>query len=373
MADESRTEQATPRRRQKARQKGQIARSREIPGALAMLGAVLTIGWQASSWSESWRGLLRAALGAATTGELTLQSSAFNLTVATALGWVGPSLLLAGALAAAGSVGQGGVVFSAEQLTLKWERLNPASNFQKLFSLAGLSNLLKALIPMSVIAYIALSVISRDWDQILSAVRVGGRGPLAWMFGVVFEISWKACLVFLAWSLVDYMLQKFNFSKQLRMTKQEQREEFKETEGNPASKGRIRRLQKQMRRRLLLKRIERATVVITNPTHYAVALEYRPTEMAAPLVVAKGRNLLAERIKAEARRHGVAIVENPPLAQALYRAVEIGQSIPPKLYRAVAEILAFIFRAQARARTASRRAPVPAAMAPVADRIGRNR
>jgi flagellar biosynthesis protein FlhB len=362
VADQSRTEQATPRRRQKARQKGQIARSREISSALAMMAAVITIGSQASSWREGCRALLRAGLGDATGGELTIQSAALHLAFVTTLRWVGPALLLAWGLAVVGSIGQGGLVFSAENLALKWERLNPASNFQKLFSVAGLSNLLKALVPMSVIAYLALSVISRDWDQILSAVRVGGRGPLAWMFGVVFEISWKACLVFLAWSLVDYLLQKFNFSQQLRMTKQELREEFKETEGNPASKGRIRRLQKQMRRRLLLKRIERATVVITNPTHYAVALEYRPAEMAAPLVVAKGRNLLAERIKEEARRHGVAIVENPPLAQALYRAVEIGQSIPPKLYRAVAEILAFIFRAQARARTASRQAPAPPGM-----------
>jgi len=362
MADESRTEQASALRRQKARRKGQIPRSREISGALAMLGAVMTIGWQASSWSESWKGLLRGALSAATSGELTPQSNAFHLLATTTFRWVGPALLLTWSLAVLGSVGQG-VVFSAEPLGLKWERLNPASNLQKLFSLVGLSSLLKAVIPMSMIAYFVLSTLSRDWDQILSAVRVGGRGPLAWMFGVVFEISWKACLVFLAWSFVDYMLQRFNFSKQLRMTKQEVREEFKETEGNPASKGRMRRLQKQMRRRLLLKRVQRATVVITNPTHFAVALEYRPAEMAAPLVVAKGRNLLAERIKEEARRHGVAIVENPPLAQALYRAVEIGQSIPPKLYRAVAEILAFIFRAQARARPASRRAPVPAAIA----------
>jgi len=361
MADDTRTEKATPRRRQKAREKGQIARSREISGSLALITIVVTIGTQASSWSEGWRGVLRAALDVATKGELTPQSSAFHLMAMTTLRWVGPAMVLAWGTSLIGSVAQGGLVFSGEQLTLKWERLNPASNLQKLFSLSGLSNLLKTLIPMSVIAYLALAAITRDWQRILTAVRVGGRGPLAWMFGVVFEIAWKAGLVFLAWSLVDYMLQRFNFSKQLRMTKQELREEFKETEGNPANKGRIRRLQRQRRRRMLLKRIERATVVITNPTHYAVALEYRPAEMAAPLCIAKGRNLLAERIKEEARRYGVAIVENPPLAQALYRAVEIDESIPPKLYRAVAEILAFIFRAQARAQAASRRTtgPIP--------------
>jgi flagellar biosynthetic protein FlhB len=130
------------------------------------------------------------------------------------------------------------------------------------------------------------------------------------------------------------------------MTRQEVREDFKEMEGHPAIRGRIRRLQREMRRRRMLRDVARATVVVTNPNEYAVALEYKPETMAAPVVVAKGRNLLAQKIKHEARWHGIPLVENPPLAQALYRAAEVGQTIPAKLYTAVAEILAFIYRTQ---------------------------
>jgi flagellar biosynthetic protein FlhB len=130
------------------------------------------------------------------------------------------------------------------------------------------------------------------------------------------------------------------------MTREEVREDFKETEGHPAIRARIRRLQREMRRRRMLRDVARATVVVTNPNEFAVALEYKPESMGAPVVVAKGRNLLAQRIKREARWHGIPLVENPPLAQALYRAAEVGQAIPAKLYAAVAEILAFIYRTQ---------------------------
>jgi flagellar biosynthetic protein FlhB len=153
-------------------------------------------------------------------------------------------------------------------------------------------------------------------------------------------------LVFILWAGFDVLMSRLNFERQLRMTRQEVREDFKEMEGHPAIRGRIRRLQREMRRRRMLRDVARATVVVTNPNEYAVALEYKPEAMAAPVVVAKGRNLLAQKIKREARWHGIPIVENPPLAQALYRAAELGQAIPAKLYTAVAEILAFIFRTQ---------------------------
>ena len=155
-------------------------------------------------------------------------------------------------------------------------------------------------------------------------------------------------MVFAVWFLFDYLLERLSFERQLRMSRQEIREEAKETEGQPLIRSRVRRLQRQMRKRHMLKDVSTASVVVTNPTEYAVALEYRPEEMAAPMVVAKGRNLLAQRIKREANWHGIPIIENPPLAQALYRTVDVGQAIPAKLYAAVAEILAFIYRLQGR-------------------------
>ncbi len=157
------------------------------------------------------------------------------------------------------------------------------------------------------------------------------------------------------WSCADYFLERQRHENDLKMSKQDLRDEFKETEGNPAVKMRIRRLQRQARRRRMLKDVERAAVVITNPTEFAIALEFR-MEMEAPVVVAKGRNLLAAQIREIALWQGIPLVENPPLAHALYRAAEIGQAIPPKLYAVVAEILAAIWRAQARAhRGAGRR------------------
>ena len=164
----------------------------------------------------------------------------------------------------------------------------------------------------------------------------------------VFEIAWKSALVLLVWSVLDYLFERRHFSSELKMSRQEVADEYKETEGNPIIKGRIRRLQRQMRRRKMLDDTKRASVVITNPTEYAIALEYRP-DMAAPVVVAKGRNLLAAQIKEIARWQNIPMVENPPLAHALYRNVEVGQSIPAKLYAVIAEILAAVYRAQARA------------------------
>jgi len=238
-------------------------------------------------------------------------------------------------------------------LSPKPQRLNPANNLGKLFSLNGLQSLLKSLIPSGFVLYIAVGIMVRDWSQILGLSRVGARSSLGWMLAHIFEISWKGCLVFILWSGFDVLISRLSFERQIRMTRQEVREDFKEMEGHPAIRGRIRRLQREMRRRRMMRDVARATVVVTNPNEYAVALEYKPESMAAPMVVAKGRNLLAQKIKREARWLGIPIVENPPLAQALYRATEVGQTIPAKLYTAVAEILAFIYRTQRMVNTAA--------------------
>jgi flagellar biosynthetic protein FlhB len=249
-------------------------------------------------------------------------------------------------VALASSFALGGVVVAPAALAPKPQRLNPVNNLQKLFSLGGVQALLKSLIPSAFVLYIAVAVILRDWGEILQMCRVGVRPSLGWMLGRIFELSWKGGLVFVLWSGLDVLISRMNFERQIRMTRQEVREDFKETEGHPAIRGRIRRLQRDMRRRRMLRDVARAAVVVTNPSEYAVALEYKPETMAAPVVLAKGRNLLAQKIKREARWHGIPVVENPPLAQALYRATEVGQAIPAKLYTAVAEILAFIYRTQ---------------------------
>jgi flagellar biosynthesis protein FlhB len=351
VADDNRTEKATPRRRQKAREKGQVARSRELPGALAVLGIVIFVSWVVPSWFAQWKLLWQQWLVAASGGELSNVTPLLRTTVWTAATWVGPVILLGWVLALVGSVAQGGLVLAPQALAPRWERLNPASNLGRLLSLGSANALLKSVVPVLFILYLVLAMLARDWGQIIQAAHANQRASGVWALALMGEIAWKSCLVFLCWSLMDYLMTRLNFERQLRMSRQDLREENKETEGNPQVKIRIRRLQRQMRRRRMLRDVARATVVVTNPTEFAVALEYRPESMDTPVVLAKGRNLLAQRIRQEANWHGVPIVENPPLAQALYRAVEVGQAIPAKLYAVVAELLAFIYRAQGRLRS----------------------
>jgi flagellar biosynthetic protein FlhB len=201
--------------------------------------------------------------------------------------------------------------------------------------------------------------VARDWTILPGLLHASPRWVASFVGTEVFEVAWKGSLALLLWSAADYFLERQHHENELKMSRQDLRDESKETDGNPAVKQRIRRLQRQTRRRRMLKDVERAAVVVTNPTEFAIALEYR-VDMDAPVVVAKGRNLLAAQIKEIARWHGIPMVENPPLAHALYRAVEVGQAIPPQLYTVVAEILAAIWRAQARAGQASA-APTTAA------------
>ena len=350
MAQENRTEKATPRRRHKAREQGQVLRSRELSSAVALLGLVMAIGWQPLlSWRDGWRALWSHLLAqAASSGTILSVTPLLDEVGFVAARWLLLPLCAAFGMSALASLAQAGLNFSPQALMPKFNRLNPASNLGRLLSFGGASNTLKALVPMTILIYLGLGIMTRDWSPMASSAWSTPSAAVSWILSRIFELSWKASLIFLAWSGMDYMLQKFNYDRQLRMSKEEVKQEGKDTEGSPEIKRRIRRAQRQLRRRFRMADVARATVVVTNPTHYAVALEYRLETMAAPVVVAKGRNLLAQQIKECARWHEVPIVENKPLAQALYQAVEVGEVIPEKLYTAVAEILAFIFRAQGR-------------------------
>jgi len=354
MARDDRTEQATPRRRHKAREKGRVARSRELSGALVTLAGALVLLWVSSAQLEHWRGWWRTLPDYAARADFSAAVPVLTWTGVAALRWMIAPMASIWLLAVASNLAQGGFVFSAQALAPSAERLSPGKKLGQMFSIAGLAPPAKSLIPFSVLLYLGFSMVARDWEWLLRAghMPVGGIGEFA--YGRALEICWKSTLVLLLWAGIDYLLVRQKLERDLRMSKQELRDEYKETDGNPTVKARLRRMQRQMRRRRMLKDVEQASVVVTNPTHFAVALEYRP-QMAAPVIVAKGANLLAEQIKQVARWHEVPIAENPPLAQALYRSVEIGQAIPAKLYAAVAELLAFIYRAQMRAQSAGGR------------------
>jgi flagellar biosynthesis protein FlhB len=350
MADQSKTERATPRRRQKAREQGQVARSRDLVSGLGTAAAVVLLAWQLRAFAADWRGLMRHTL------DMAVLSSEQAIPVwRSQLGIFRPIALVGGLswlVATIGGVAQGGMVFAPSALTPNLSRLSPASRLGQLFSLAALSRMLKSLLPTAAIVYLTVLVLARDWANLCGLLRASGHAIVGFTASRMFELAWKGALVLVIWSAADYLLERWRHENELKMSRQDVREEFKETEGNPAVKMRIRRLQRQARRRRMLKDVERAAVVITNPTEFAIALEFN-LQMEAPVVVAKGRDLLAAQIRQIAQWHGIPLVENPPLAHALYRAVEIGQAIPPKLYAVVAEILAAIWRAQARASQAA--------------------
>jgi len=345
---ENRSEKATARRKQKAREQGQIPRSRDLVTALTLLAATMMLAWQPQVWIGRWRDLFGRLLVASYAGEIGPGTSIFSLTALTLAQWIGPMLLLVLSVAVFSSAAQGGFVFAPQAFKPNWGRLNPASNIRRLFSFAGLSRALRSLVPSGAIVYLFVNILERDLMKITHLARFGPRAVLAELGSLLFELAWKCGLILLAWSGADYFFQRWTYDRSLMMTKQEVKQETKDSEGSPLIRGRIKRMRRAFHRKLLAKEVARATAVVTNPTHYAVALEYRPETMAAPVVVAKGRNLLAERIKQIARWHEVPIIENPPLAQALYKATEVGQAIPPKLYVAVAEILAFLYRTKAR-------------------------
>jgi flagellar biosynthetic protein FlhB len=364
-----RTEQATQHRRDKARREGDQLHSRELSTAAGTLAGVIVLGMLGSRLLIAWRGTFAAFLDLGFPArwepaeiEPTLQALrrlAFSV--------LGPPGVMMAAVAAAslgvGVLQTGGVSFYAGAIGFKPDRINPVSNIKNLFSLRVAARLAKSLLPAGLLAVFAVQRIARQLTvPPFSTARLELLGSD--VYGLLLAAAW---LLF-AWSAIDYLVEWQSRESRLKMSRQDLRDEFKETEGNPQIRGRIRNLQRQMRRRRVKADVSKAAVVLTNPTHYAVALGFDFVTMEAPKVVAKGRNLLAEEIKAEARWAGVPIIENPPLARSLYRSVEVGQPIPVELYAAVAAILAWLYRQRLETELRERRARETAARARAQDR-----
>ncbi|MGB7191777.1 MAG: EscU/YscU/HrcU family type III secretion system export apparatus switch protein, partial [Acidobacteriaceae bacterium] len=269
--------------------------------------------------------------------------------------------LVAGAALVAGISQGGGLYFQAETLKPSWERINPAACLKNLFSARGLSRMGKSPIPVAIL--LALSIHKLRQQSLIPPMSVE-RLPM--MFGIVYDILLDTAFILFAWSAVDYLAEWRSWESRLKMSRQDLREEYKETEGNPQIRGKIRALRRQMRRRRMKADVSRASMVITNPTHFAVALSFDFDTMDPPRVLAKGRDILAEQIKSDARWAGVPIVENPPLARSLYRHVEEGRAIPFDLYAAVAAILAYLYRQQVEERVRREQARQKAARPPAA-------
>ena len=359
-----RTEQATQHRRDKARKEGDILHSRELSSTAGTLAGVMVLGAMGSHLLMVWRGAFAAFLDLGQparweTAEIQPTLYALRRLAMDSLAPLG--VMMAAVAAAALGVGivqTGGVNFHAEMLGFKLDRINPVSNIKNLFSLRAAARLAKSLIPAALLAVFCVQRIARQLSlPPFSIVRLEMLGSD--VYGLLLAAAW---LLF-GWSAIDYLVEWQSRESRLKMSREDLRDEYKETEGNPQIRGRIRNLQRQLRRRKVKADVSKAAVVLTNPTHYAVALGFDFTTMEAPKVMAKGRNLLAEEIKAEARWAGVPIIENPPLARSLYRSVEVGQAIPVDLYAAVAAILAWLYKQRLEAEMRERRSREAAARA----------
>ena len=373
------TEQATPQHKKKAKDRGDSVRSRELLSAVALLGGVLVLGAMTHGFVRGWSKVYIESLHSAAIGlDGDAQwSHAIRTMLSPALMPVG--MVMAASFAGALLVGiaqGGGVSIHPNALELKFGRLNPITNAGNLVSLRSATRLVKSLVPaaaMVLFGWAALKALMIPMP-VMSLMRL--PATFATAYGLAVDAAW----VTLAWSGLDYAVEYISWNKRLKMSKQQMREEMKEAMGNPQVKGKIRQLQNAARRRKARADLSQASVLITNPTHYAIALEFSFETMTAPTVLAKGRDLQAKAMREEALWLGIPMIENPPLARSLYRMVEPGQSIPFELYAAVAGILAFLYRQkleekmrqervrqqraadQERQRRAAHRAPVAAGL-----------
>lgn len=349
MADGNKTEKATPERRRKAREEGQVARSRELGSVLALVGMAVTLVALSQDMARHWSTFYNGLLAAAVDGDFTANGPILFWSAVEVMRWIVPVLLVAMMLSVAATLAQGGINVAPAALQPKIQRMSPASRMGQIFSMATIGTLAKSLIPFFAIAFFGATALESHWSELARASGSDIRLLASVVGEILRSIAWKSALVLLAWAAVDYVLTWQQSESKLKMSKEEIRREHKESDGNPHTKGQIRRLQRAMRQRKPLEAAATATMVITNPTHFAVALRYEGS-MGAPEVVAKGLDLLAEKIKAIAREHNVPTIENRTLARALYKEVEVGAAIPADLYGAVAEILVVVLRAEAAAR-----------------------
>ncbi len=349
MADQpgaEKTEQATPRRRAKAREEGNVAKSQEVGSVVVLavsLGALAALG---PSMTEKAAALLTwqfQELAAVEVTTATVQAHVQRVTLVMA-SLVLPFAAIVALAGVGANIAQTGILLSLKPLTPKFNRISPAQGVKKIFSKRGAMELAKSLLKMSIVAGIVAQAMTGTTETLLPLMTTGIFNAYGAILGAMFRMAAAGAFALAVVAILDLFFQRYDHEKQLMMTKQEVKQEHKENEGDPQLKGKIRSMQMDISRNRMMDDVATADVVVTNPIRFAVALKYDVDRKAAPRVVAKGARLLAKRIRDIAQENGVPIVENPPLARALYKACQVGSDIPISLYQAVAELLAFVFR-----------------------------
>ena len=344
---QEKTEKATPKRRREAREKGQVAKSREVISAVLLFLMFLCLKFFSAYIYGHLKNKTIKFFTIYNDIEKLYDTSNFrSIIVNCIMSFMLIMLPIFGIAILASLLAnylQVGFVFSTKPLMPNFNKLNPIEGLKRIFSKNSLVELFKASFKILFIGYFIYDFLRDNYMMIINFLHMDINSSLAFMGNTIISIGIRASIVLLVLAIFDYAYQLWEYEKNLRMSKQEVKEEYKQVEGNPQIKSRIREKQRQLSLRRMMAEIPKADVIITNPTHYAVALKYDANTSDAPVVIAKGKDLIAFRIKDKARESNIPIVENKAIAQALYNTTDIGQQIPEEMYQAVAEILAFVY------------------------------
>lgn len=344
--DSSKTEDASPKKLEEARQKGQVAQSKELNTWIMLLIATLIIGVASGSMFEGFMDFLKVFIeqphlmtsgagGIATIlGETTLKT----------IGMIAVPLIVLFFAAFLGPFLQVGLLLSPEVLKFDFSKVSPMKGFGRLFSMKSIVEFIKGFLKIVVIGYVGYVLIEPYWPAIEHTMGQSVGSMLGNLYSMTMRLMIGMLVVLLIISIADVLYQRWDFNKSMRMTKQEVKDEYKQTEGDPHVKGKLKQLRFEKARQRMMQAVPRADVIITNPTHFAVALQYNPEEMDAPTVIAKGIDNVALRIREVGKDNNIEIVENPPLARSLYADVEIDQAIPAELFKAVAEVISYVYQ-----------------------------
>jgi len=356
LSRDDRTEAPTPRRRQEARGRGQVARSHDLTAAMLLLAGFVSIRLLGP---PLWHSLLLILESALSSDSAHDQDDLYPFVLSAALELskrLAPIVLIGLAVVLATLLGQVGWLFTWEPLTPSLSKINPLAGLQRLFSIRSTVSALASVVKLVVVAAVAYVTLSHSAAGIISSQMLDLFDLFMLAASLTFRLGLNLSIALVILALLDYVWQRFRHEQDLRMTKEEVKDEMRSMEGDPQIKRRRRQIQLQMAMHRLRKDVPKADVVVTNPTHLAVAIQYDPDTMMAPKVVAKGADYIALRIRQMATELGIPIVERKPLARALYDSVEVGQYVPEKFYRAIAEILAYVYELTGRSESARRRA-----------------
>ncbi|MDZ4662074.1 MAG: flagellar biosynthesis protein FlhB [Pseudomonadota bacterium] len=344
--DSEKTEEATPLRREEFRNRGQVAQTKELSAVFMLFGLTILFWFLGRFMLEQFFLLFTELFGDGLVRSVKhgFDYSLIKLCVIKGLLIVGPMLGIIFLLTVASSVVQVGILTNEEFFELKWERINPIQGFKRLFSLRSLVEGFKSLLKVTLVCGVAYLTLKHEIKTIPFLVSYGPMELLAYASSITFKLLSTIGVFMAVIAAMDYFFQYWELEKSMRMSKQEIKEELKSREGDPMIRARIRRVQREMAQKRMMQEVPKADVIVTNPTHIAVAIKYELQKMAAPIIVAMGAGIIAEKIKEIARSSNVPIVENKPLARTIFKSLKVGQVVPRELYNAVAEVLSYVFK-----------------------------